>query len=106
VGLPYTERALNETTGGGTPYGASHVCGPGVVPALTDHEKSLAQALESGSRVWRCNWPQARERAAERNTSRMNGIVSRRCAASAASSRVSSSSYGCAVARKAPLQPA
>jgi len=49
VGLPYTERALNETTGGGTPYGASHVCGPGAVPALTDHEKSLAQAL--GKRV-------------------------------------------------------
>src|ERR1700688_1388744 len=45
VGLPYTERALNETTGGGTPYGASHVCGPGAVTALTDHEKSLAQAL-------------------------------------------------------------
>ena len=49
VGLPYTERALIETTGGGTPYGASHVCGPGAVPALTDHEKSLAQAL--GKRV-------------------------------------------------------
>src|SRR6202171_2892717 len=49
VGLPYTERALNETTGGGTPYGAPHVCGPGAVPALTDHEKSLAQAL--GKRV-------------------------------------------------------
>src|ERR1700687_3937468 len=49
VGLPYTERALNETQGGGTPYGASHVCGPGAGPALTDHEKSLAQAL--GKRV-------------------------------------------------------
>jgi NAD(P)H dehydrogenase (quinone) len=49
VGLPYTERALNETRGGGTPYGASHVGGPGAVPALTDHEKSLAQAL--GKRV-------------------------------------------------------
>src|SRR5436305_6257846 len=49
VGLPYTERALNETRGGGTPYGASHVSGPGTVPALTDQEKSLAQAL--GRRV-------------------------------------------------------
>src|SRR2546429_4139486 len=49
VGLPYTERALNETRGGGTPYGASHVSGPGTVPALTDEEKSLAQAL--GKRV-------------------------------------------------------
>src|SRR5437762_5584282 len=36
VGLPYTERALNETRAGGTPYGASHVSGPGAVPALTD----------------------------------------------------------------------
>jgi NAD(P)H dehydrogenase (quinone) len=49
VGLPYTERALNETRGGGTPYGASHVSGPGTVPALTEQEKSLAQAL--GRRV-------------------------------------------------------
>src|ERR1700720_2522880 len=49
VGLPYTERALNETRGGGTPYGASHVSGPGTVAALTDDEKSLAQAL--GKRV-------------------------------------------------------
>jgi len=49
VGLPYTERALNETRGGGTPYGASHVSGSGTVPALTEQEKSLAQAL--GRRV-------------------------------------------------------
>ena len=49
VGLPYTERALNETRAGGTPYGASHVSGAGTVPALTDQEKSLAQAL--GRRV-------------------------------------------------------
>ena len=27
VGVPYTERALNETGSGGTPYGASHVSG-------------------------------------------------------------------------------
>jgi NAD(P)H dehydrogenase (quinone) len=49
VGLPYTERALNETTGGGTPYGASHVAGAIDEPALTDHERVLAQAL--GRRV-------------------------------------------------------
>ncbi|HEY0766988.1 MAG TPA: NAD(P)H:quinone oxidoreductase [Steroidobacteraceae bacterium] len=49
VGLPYTERALNETQGGGTPYGASHVSGPDATAALTDHEKALAQAL--GKRV-------------------------------------------------------
>jgi NAD(P)H dehydrogenase (quinone) len=49
VGLPYTERALNETAGGGTPYGASHVAGPLDEPALTEHERALAQAL--GKRV-------------------------------------------------------
>ena len=49
VGLPYTERALNETSSGGTPYGASHVGGSGQAPALTVEEQSLAQAL--GRRV-------------------------------------------------------
>lgn len=49
VGLPYTERALNETRGGGSPYGASHVAGVQDDPALADHEKILAQAL--GRRV-------------------------------------------------------
>jgi NAD(P)H dehydrogenase (quinone) len=49
VGLPYTERALNETRSGGTPYGASHVSGGNTAPALTDAEKALAQAL--GKRV-------------------------------------------------------
>ena len=28
LGLPYTEAALNRTSSGGTPYGASHVAGP------------------------------------------------------------------------------
>jgi NAD(P)H dehydrogenase (quinone) len=49
VGLPYTERALNETASGGTPYGASHVGRTEQVPLLTEEEKSLAQAL--GRRV-------------------------------------------------------
>jgi NAD(P)H dehydrogenase (quinone) len=49
VGLPYTERALNETRSGGTPYGASHVGAAGSAPVLTEAEKSLAQAL--GRRV-------------------------------------------------------
>jgi NAD(P)H dehydrogenase (quinone) len=49
VGLPYTERALNETTGGGTPYGASHVAGPMDETSPTEHERALAQAL--GKRV-------------------------------------------------------
>jgi NAD(P)H dehydrogenase (quinone) len=47
VGLPYTEASLNETRGGGTPYGASHFAHAG--PTLTEHEKTLAQAL--GRRV-------------------------------------------------------
>jgi NAD(P)H dehydrogenase (quinone) len=49
VGIPYTERALNETRGGGSPYGASHVAGVQDDPALAEHEKTLAQAL--GRRV-------------------------------------------------------
>jgi NAD(P)H dehydrogenase (quinone) len=49
VGLPYTERALNETASGGTPYGASHVGRGEQAPLLTEEEKSLAQAL--GRRV-------------------------------------------------------
>jgi len=49
VGVPYTESALNETRGGGTPYGASHVAGALDEPSLTEHEKTLAQAL--GRRV-------------------------------------------------------
>jgi NAD(P)H dehydrogenase (quinone) len=49
VGIPYTERSLNETRFGGSPYGASHVAGMQDDPALADHEKTLAQAL--GRRV-------------------------------------------------------
>jgi NAD(P)H dehydrogenase (quinone) len=49
VGLPYTERALNETRTGGTPYGASHVSGLQEHPVLAEEEKALAQAL--GRRV-------------------------------------------------------
>ena len=49
VGIPYTERALNETRGGGSPYGASHVAGVQDDPTLAEHEKTLAQVL--GKRV-------------------------------------------------------
>jgi NAD(P)H dehydrogenase (quinone) len=50
VGIPYTERALNETRTGGTPYGASHVSSAASAPAvLSEHEKNLAQVL--GRRV-------------------------------------------------------
>jgi NAD(P)H dehydrogenase (quinone) len=47
VGLPYSERALNATRSGGTPYGASHVAS--VQQELTEDERTLAQAL--GRRV-------------------------------------------------------
>src|SRR5262245_8858216 len=49
VGLPFTEPALSETTGGGTPYGASRVIPQGERRPLTDAERALAQAL--GARV-------------------------------------------------------
>ncbi len=50
VGLPYTERGLNETRAGGTPYGASHVAGGReAAPQLTATESELAQVL--GRRV-------------------------------------------------------
>ncbi len=49
VGIPYTERALSSTRGGGTPYGASHVAGSVDGASLSEDEKSLAQTL--GRRV-------------------------------------------------------
>jgi NAD(P)H dehydrogenase (quinone) len=50
VGVPYTERALNETRGGGTPYGASHVgVAASAAGVLSESERMLAQAL--GRRV-------------------------------------------------------
>lgn len=56
LGLPYSEPALASTTGGGGPYGASHVASnggnsdghhgnAGAGAALTDDEKHLARAL-------------------------------------------------------------
>jgi NAD(P)H dehydrogenase (quinone) len=49
VGLPFTEPALSDTAGGGTPYGASRVVREGERRALADGERGLAQAL--GARV-------------------------------------------------------
>ena len=49
VGLPFTEPALSDTTGGGTPYGASRIVREGERRALTEGERALAQAL--GARV-------------------------------------------------------
>lgn len=48
VGLPFTESALSNTPGGGTPYGASHVAGP-AASRLLPAEAELARAL--GARV-------------------------------------------------------
>jgi NAD(P)H dehydrogenase (quinone) len=45
LGLPYRERWLNDTTSGGTPYGASHVAGPASRAELSEAERELAFAL-------------------------------------------------------------
>ncbi|TWE02197.1 NAD(P)H dehydrogenase (quinone) [Pseudomonas sp. AG1028] len=45
TGLPYSESALVETRGGGTPYGASHHAGADGKRALDEHEISLCRAL-------------------------------------------------------------
>lgn len=49
VGIPFTEPALNATTTGGTPYGASHVSGIHRDRPISDDERTLARAL--GRRV-------------------------------------------------------
>jgi NAD(P)H dehydrogenase (quinone) len=50
LGLPFTERAINQTRTGGTPYGATHVAGMAAQPgALSEDEIVLARAL--GKRV-------------------------------------------------------
>jgi NAD(P)H dehydrogenase (quinone) len=49
VGIPYTEAALRETEGGGTPYGTSHVAGARGDRPIADAERELARAL--GRRV-------------------------------------------------------
>ena len=49
VGLPYTERGLTATRGGGGPYGASHAAEVSADGELSDTEKELARAL--GARV-------------------------------------------------------
>jgi NAD(P)H dehydrogenase (quinone) len=49
VGLPFTEPGLQDTRGGGTPYGASHVAATSTHGELSDEESALARAL--GTRV-------------------------------------------------------
>ncbi|MFK7887804.1 MAG: NAD(P)H:quinone oxidoreductase [Gammaproteobacteria bacterium] len=50
AGVPYTEEALNRTTGGGTPYGPSHVARDQRT-TLIDDEKAVA--LAAGERLAR-----------------------------------------------------
>jgi len=45
VGVPYSEVALMETAGGGTPYGASHHAGVHDERSLDEHERRIARAL-------------------------------------------------------------
>jgi NAD(P)H dehydrogenase (quinone) len=49
VGLPFTERGLHDSRGGGTPYGASHVVENSGHGELSEAERELARAL--GARV-------------------------------------------------------
>lgn len=44
AGLPYSETDLMTTTGGGTPYGASHVAGQRSDQPLSDAERRLVRA--------------------------------------------------------------
>lgn len=51
TGVPYSERALNETREGGTPYGASHVSGMNASDVIGTHEQTVAHTL--GARLSR-----------------------------------------------------
>lgn len=51
AGIPYSHSALLQTTGGGTPYGASHFAGGNSQRPLDQHEAELCEAL--GERVAR-----------------------------------------------------
>ncbi len=48
TGIPYSEPALNQTSSGATPYGASHVAGQQGQP-LSEHETAACRAL--GKRI-------------------------------------------------------
>jgi NAD(P)H dehydrogenase (quinone) len=45
TGLPYSEKALYTTTGGGTPYGPTHMAGMDNQNRLSNDEATLARAL-------------------------------------------------------------
>jgi NAD(P)H dehydrogenase (quinone) len=44
LGIPYSEKALNDTTTGGTPYGVTHWAGGQGQNPISEHEKTLARA--------------------------------------------------------------
>lgn len=49
-GIPYNEKALHKTQGGGTPYGPSHFCGEDASPRKVDSdEAAICQTL--GKRI-------------------------------------------------------
>jgi len=48
-GIPYTEAALNNTSSGGTPYGASHVAGSDSTNPISEPERELC--LAQGKRL-------------------------------------------------------
>ena len=50
VGIPYTERGLNQTRTGGTPYGATHVAGLAAQPAVLS-EDEITLAVAQGKRL-------------------------------------------------------
>jgi NAD(P)H dehydrogenase (quinone) len=67
TGIPFTEKGVNHTRTGGTPYGATHVSGMATQPgALSEDEIALAQAL--GKRVADVAATLAAGRAARRNS--------------------------------------
>lgn len=45
LGIPYTEADLNNTTSGGTPYGATHVTGSDGKKPITEEEQRLCFAM-------------------------------------------------------------
>ena len=52
LGVPYAQPALNRTTRGGTPYGASHVSGATHDQPITEDERTLA--ITQGQRLGNC----------------------------------------------------
>ena len=59
-GLPYSESALLDTRGGGTPYGPSHHAGGDAKRPLDEHEialcRALGQRLAVGRTIQRFEW--------------------------------------------------